>query len=357
MSSDHLARRRGRGRRGRPARVRPGAILDRPTVSIYLDGNSLGALAASVPAAVADAVDRQWGRDLIRSWNDNGWWTLPARVGDRIGALVGAAPGPGALRRLDQRAAVPGAGRAGPAAPRPPRADHRRRRLPDRPVHRRVGRPAARADGCAASRHPSWPTSISADTAVVALSAVDYRTGELLGSAGADRDRARRRRGDQLGSLPRRRRAARPARRTRRRRGRGLQLQVPQRRSRDRRPGSTCRPATRTRSSCRSPAGTAHADPFGLASSFAPAAGIDQARIGTPPLLSMLALESALTVWDGRVAGRGPGQVARADRSDDRVRRPRRCPRSRWSTPATARAARFAGRPAARRTRTRSARR
>ncbi len=68
-----------------------------PADVVYLDGNSLGALTSAVPAAITDAIDRQWGHDLIRSWNDNDWWTLPTRVGDRIGALVGAASRPGAL--------------------------------------------------------------------------------------------------------------------------------------------------------------------------------------------------------------------------------------------------------------------
>ena len=59
----------------------------------YLDGNSLGALPVGVVDALADSANREWGRDLITSWNANGWWTLPTRLGDRIGALVGAAPG------------------------------------------------------------------------------------------------------------------------------------------------------------------------------------------------------------------------------------------------------------------------
>jgi len=60
---------------------------------IYLDGNSLGALPAAAPERMQHAVTREWGMDLISSWNVNRWIDLPQRVGDRIGALVGAAPG------------------------------------------------------------------------------------------------------------------------------------------------------------------------------------------------------------------------------------------------------------------------
>ena len=64
-----------------------------PEGVIYLDGNSLGALSATAAEAAAETVHHQWGEQLIRAWNESDWWDAPERVGDRIGELVGAAPG------------------------------------------------------------------------------------------------------------------------------------------------------------------------------------------------------------------------------------------------------------------------
>ncbi|WP_439586853.1 kynureninase [Hydrogenophaga sp.] len=64
-----------------------------PEGTLYLDGNSLGAMPRSAPARVADVVTREWGADLIQSWNKNGWFAQPKKVGDKIARLIGADPG------------------------------------------------------------------------------------------------------------------------------------------------------------------------------------------------------------------------------------------------------------------------
>ncbi|MCC5956003.1 MAG: kynureninase [Natronohydrobacter sp.] len=69
------------------------ALFDLPEGMIYLDGNSLGPLPRGVAARVAQAITEEWGKMIITGWNRAGWMDLPARVGDRVGRLIGAAPG------------------------------------------------------------------------------------------------------------------------------------------------------------------------------------------------------------------------------------------------------------------------
>jgi kynureninase len=58
----------------------------------YLDGNSLGALPRGVAEHVAHVVNDEWGKGLIRSWNEAGWYVSPARVGAKLAPLLGARP-------------------------------------------------------------------------------------------------------------------------------------------------------------------------------------------------------------------------------------------------------------------------
>jgi kynureninase len=64
-----------------------------PEGVIYLDGNSLGPLPIATKARVMEVVERQWGQSLIRSWTDHGWIDLQFRIGEKIARLIGAAPG------------------------------------------------------------------------------------------------------------------------------------------------------------------------------------------------------------------------------------------------------------------------
>jgi kynureninase len=64
-----------------------------PQGVIYFDGNSLGVLPKAAVARVHHAVEVEWGRDLITSWNKHGWWQLAGRIGDKVAQLIGAKAG------------------------------------------------------------------------------------------------------------------------------------------------------------------------------------------------------------------------------------------------------------------------
>jgi kynureninase len=62
-------------------------VIDGP--EIYLDGNSLGRLPKAALTLAEDLISRQWGRRLIRGWNE-GWIKLSERIGAKIARLIGA---------------------------------------------------------------------------------------------------------------------------------------------------------------------------------------------------------------------------------------------------------------------------
>lgn len=266
-----------------------------PPGVIYLDGNSLGPLPGHVPAAVERVVRQEWGRDLIRSWNDNDWWTLAQEVGERIAPLIGAPPDSviaGDTTTVALYKAVGGA----------------RRLRPDRQMILTdngnfptdlyaLGSLAGKMDaGIVAVAPEAVSDTIDESVAVVSLTHVDYRTGrrhdmaaitaaahaagamivwDLSHSAGA------------------------------------MELDVSQAdmavgcgyKYLNGGPGAPAFVYVRPDhlSAFENPiAGWwGHRDPFAMAARFTPADGIRRLAVGTQPILSMAALHAALEVFEG----------------------------------------------------------
>ena len=64
-----------------------------PDGVIYLDGNSLGALPRQTVARLNQVTVEEWGSGLIRSWNSAHWIEAPRRIGDKIARVIGARAG------------------------------------------------------------------------------------------------------------------------------------------------------------------------------------------------------------------------------------------------------------------------
>lgn len=70
------------------AAFRDAFVIDDPD-TIYMDGNSLGRLPKRTIARLNEAVQNEWGKRLVRGWGE-GWMDAPTRIGGKIAGLVGA---------------------------------------------------------------------------------------------------------------------------------------------------------------------------------------------------------------------------------------------------------------------------
>ncbi|UUV29665.1 kynureninase [Amycolatopsis roodepoortensis] len=261
----------------------------------YFDGNSLGAPPKHVAERVAAVVREQWGGRLIRSWSE-GWWEAPVRVGERIAPLVGAAPGQVVVAdstSVNLFKALVAATRLQPG---------RDEILVDAdtfPTDGYIADEAARLTGRTVRRvvAEDMPAQVSERTAVALINHVDYISGRAHDMAGLTA--ALRRAGalvlwdlcHSVGALPVELDAA------------GVDLAV----------GCTYKflnggpgapaflyVATKWLDRFDQPlAGWAgDRDPFAMRGAYEADAGIARGRAGTPDILSLLALDAALDVWD-----------------------------------------------------------
>ncbi|WP_406726317.1 kynureninase [Streptomyces sp. GD-15H] len=268
--------------------------------AVYLDGNSLGALPVAVPGRIEDVVRREWGELRIRSWTESGWWTAPERIGDRIAPLVGAAAGQivvGDSTSVNVFKALVAAVRM--ARLTDPGRNEIVVDATTFPTDGYIAESAARMTGC--TLRPAIPSEVpgvlGTRTAAVLFNHVDYRTGRLhdlpmltaaahLVGAYVVWDLCH-----SAGALP----VGLDAH--------GVDLAVGcTYKYLNGGPGSPAflyvREDLQDLFDSPLPGWNSHAEPFGMRPDYEPAPGAPRGRVGTPDILSMLALEAALEVWD-----------------------------------------------------------
>ena len=273
-----------------------------PEGLIYLDGNSLGPVPRATVEAVARTVEIEWGRDLIAGWTKHGWIDLQLRVGAAIAGLIGARPGEvvvadstsvnlfkllaAALRLRPGRRAI---------------VSERRNFPTDLYVAQGLGELLGNGglelrlvDGEA----EGIEAALDGDVAALMLTHVDYRTGRVHDMArltAAAHDAGALALWDlahSAGALPVELNAC------------DVDLAVGcGYKYLNGGPGAPAflYAAARHQAEMRLPltGWLGHAAPFAFEPSYRPAPGVRQGLVGTPPILSMAALDEALDVFDG----------------------------------------------------------
>ena len=268
---------------------------------VYLDGNSLGPLTSAAAEAVAKAVHEEWGQGLIRSWNDAGWMTLAERTGDKIARLLGAPP----RSVICADSTSVNLYKALEATLSPSRATLADRTVVllaegDFPTDRYLAEAVA-------ARHGASIRAVVADeligalddrTAVVATSVVDYRTSQLVDVAALT---AAAHRAGALTVFDLSHAAG------------VLDLALAHAdvdvavgcgyKFLNGGPGAPAfiYVAPRIVDLLQSPlpGWFGHAEPFAFEAGFRPVAGIGRFQVGTPPIMSLVALHAALSAFDG----------------------------------------------------------
>ena len=151
-----------------------------PDGMIYLDGNSLGPIPKAVPEATQKMLAGEWGELLIRGWNKAGWMAQPSKLGDMIAPIIGVETGSvavGDTLSVKVFQALAAALQLNP---------DRRKILSDNgnfPTDLYMAEGLIRTIGkdhkLVAANPEDVINHIDADTAVVMLTQVDYRTGRL----------------------------------------------------------------------------------------------------------------------------------------------------------------------------------
>lgn len=274
------------------------AMFSLPKGLIYLDGNSLGPPTHAALAALNAAAAGDWAGKLIRGWNEAGWLDLPARAGERIARLIGAEAG--SVRVCDSTSVNLFKVLSAALALR-----HDRRIIlsdngnfpTDLYVAENLGRALGRNHHLRLVAPEEVAASLDDHVAVVMLTEVDYRTGRrhdlaaLTAAAHAAGALVIWDLAHSAGAFPVHLAAA------------GVDFAVGcGYKYLNGGPGAPAflyvAPRWQAEAAPALTGWFGHAAPFAFEPGWRPVNGIDRMLTGTPPILSLVTLDAALSLWD-----------------------------------------------------------